>query len=122
MARLFKKAYGTSCHANILKISEWHFFHTHFTNLGSTHSWIRLKLLDGGRNRFSPNIFERLPESCHASFLGDAQISLGFNVETFLSLLALLIVVFSKCFSKHNLIHNYNTRNASKSNYFLQRK
>ena len=30
--------------------------------------------------------------------------------------------VFSKYFSKHNLIHNYNTRNTSKSNYFLPRK
>ena len=34
----------------------------------------------------------------------------------------LLPNVFSKYFSKHNSIHNYNTRNTSKSNYFLPRK
>ena len=30
--------------------------------------------------------------------------------------------VFSKYVSKHNSIHSYNTRNTSKSNYFLTRK
>ena len=34
----------------------------------------------------------------------------------------LLPNVFSKYFSKHNSIHSYNTRNISKSNYFLPRK
>ena len=34
----------------------------------------------------------------------------------------LLPNVFSKYFSKRNSIHNYNTRNTSKSNYFLPRK
>ena len=34
----------------------------------------------------------------------------------------LLPNVFSKYFSKHNSIHSYNTRNTSKSNYFLPRK
>ena len=34
----------------------------------------------------------------------------------------LLPNVFSKYFSKHNSIHNYNTKNTSKSNYFSPRK